>query len=54
MFSVMAESSLNHQSSEYDRLPECLKSVYSEEQYLWLSDDDKRHLVQRETEPECE
>ena len=53
MFSVMAESLLPR-SSEYDRLPECLKSVYSETDYLWLSDEDKRTLVQRETEPECE
>lgn len=41
-------------SSEYDRLPECIKAIYSEEQYLWLSDDDKKHLIQNETEPECE
>ena len=41
-------------NSEYDRLPECIKQVYSELQYLWLSDDDKINLIQRETEPECE
>ena len=54
MFSVMGSERSLSQSSEYERLPECLKSVYSEEQYLWLSDDDKRTLIQRETEPECE
>lgn len=40
--------------SEYDRLPECIKANYSEQQYLWLSDEDKRNLIQNETEPECE
>lgn len=40
--------------SEYDRLPECIKSMYSVEQWLWLSDEDKKNLVQTETEPECE
>ena len=53
MFSVTAESLLS-QNSEYERLPECLKSVYSEKDYMWLSDEDKRTLIQRETEPECE
>ena len=41
-------------SSEYDRLPECIKAIYSEEQYLWLPDDAKKTLIQNETEPECE
>ena len=40
--------------SEYDRLPESIKAVYSERQYLWLSDKDKKNLIQSETEPECE
>ena len=53
MFSVTDESSLLR-SSEYGRLPECLKSLYSEEQYLWLPDEAKRNLIQMETEPECE
>lgn len=42
------------ENSEYDRLPEPIKVIYSEQQYLWLSDDDKINLIQRETEPECE
>lgn len=53
MYLAMGEGSLLR-NSEYERLPECIQSVYSEEQYLWLSDDDKRTLIQRETEPECE
>lgn len=39
---------------EYDRLPECIKQLYTEESYRWLPDDQKRRLIQSETEPECE
>lgn len=39
---------------EYDRLPECIKSHYTEEQYRWLPDEMKQRLIQDETEPECE
>lgn len=53
MFLAMAGSSMLR-SSEYDRLPECIKGLYSEEQYLWLPDCDKKNLIQTETEPECE
>ena len=48
------DESLYLRNSEYDRLPECIKSVYSERDYLWMSDSDKSTLIQRETEPECE
>lgn len=40
--------------SAYEALPEALKLVYSEKEYLWLSAGEKNSLVQRETEPECE
>ena len=39
-------------ASEYEALPESIKAMYSLEQYLWLSDDEKARLVQTETEPE--
>jgi hypothetical protein len=37
---------------DYDQLPEFLKSLYTHEQYLWLSDEEKGRLLQQETEPE--
>lgn len=37
---------------EYERLPECVKSIYSYRQWLWLSRREKDDLVRRETEPE--
>lgn len=40
--------------SGYDELPEAIRAVYSEKEYLWLGDQGRRSLVQRETEPECE
>lgn len=40
--------------SEYDRLPESIKALHTEESYRWLPDDHKRNLIQNETEPECE
>ena len=38
--------------SEYLALPEAIKSLYTWEQYLWLSDDEKGRLLQTDTEPE--
>lgn len=40
------------QPDNYDELPEALKGIYSRAEYLWLSDDRKATLVQRETEPD--
>lgn len=40
-------------ASEYEALPEAIKNLYTLEQYLWLSDDEKARLVQTETEPEA-
>ena len=42
------------QCSEYDRLPESIKAIYSYKQWLWLSRPEKDSLVVRETEPEVE
>jgi hypothetical protein len=45
---------MNLNCSDYDRLPESIKSIYTEEQYRWLPDDHKTNLIQTETEPESE
>ena len=37
---------------DYDELPEGLKSVYSREEFHWLTDAGKATLVQRECEPD--
>jgi hypothetical protein len=36
----------------YDALPESIKSVYSREEYMWLSDEQKGGLIDLECEPE--
>ena len=63
MNSAMEESlfSLNHSTAPspnrveaYERLPDAIRAVYSEKEYLWLSAGEKANLEQRETEPECE
>lgn len=36
----------------YDKLPECIKSLYTREQFKWLSDTEKSRLVESETTPE--
>lgn len=38
--------------SEYNALPEAIKALYTWEQYLWLSTEEKGRLLQTETEPE--
>lgn len=39
-------------SDPYDALPEAIRQYYSRTEYLWLSDDQKAHLIEAETEPE--
>lgn len=41
-------------NEDYERMPEVLRRLYTPEQYAWLSDEDKRALMQIETEPENE
>ncbi len=41
-------------AGDYDALPESIKLIYSEREYLWLSDAQKARLVQDECEPEQE
>jgi hypothetical protein len=38
----------------YDQLPESIKATYSRREYLFLSDSQKTHLEQTETEPEVD
>lgn len=51
MSSPMDES-LATASDPYDQLPEAIRQYYSRNEYLWLSDDQKAHLIETETEPE--
>ena len=37
---------------EYDSLPESVKANYSFLQWLWLSETEKAHLVERECQQE--
>ena len=38
--------------ADYDGLPDAIKTYYSYEQYLWLSESEKANLIQAETEPD--
>lgn len=40
--------------SRYGELPDAIRAIYTEKEWLWLSDAEKATLVQRETEPEVE
>ncbi len=37
---------------DYDRLPEPIKLSYTRAEYLWLSDEEKANLEQKECDPE--
>jgi len=52
MNSAMADASSPQGNSDYDALPEPIKMVVSQREYLWLSDDEKARLEQDLTEPE--
>ena len=41
----------NHHD-DYEELPECIRQYYSRSEYLWLSDNQKAHLIESECEPE--
>lgn len=36
----------------YDELPLPIKMMYNRQEYMWLTDDQKSTLIQRECEPE--
>lgn len=40
--------------SSYEELPDAIRAIYTEKEWLWLSGTEKATLVQRETEPEVE
>lgn len=37
---------------EYDSLPEPLKLSRTREQFMWLSNDEKRRIIESECEPD--
>jgi hypothetical protein len=39
-------------NQEYDALPRAVKDLHPREGWAWLSDEQKAHLIQTETEPE--
>lgn len=40
--------------SRYSKLPDAIRAIYTEKEWLWLSASEKATLEQRETEPEVE
>ena len=43
---------LHHSRLEYEDLPKPIKTMYSEQEYLWLSDGQKVGLIESECLPE--
>lgn len=41
-------------ASPYEQLPMAIRQYYSEAEYMFLTDDQKAHLQQTETEPDPE
>lgn len=39
-------------NAEYEALPAAIRARYTLTEWLWLSNDAKRNLIQTETEPE--
>jgi hypothetical protein len=50
----MASLAPDRVRAEYEALPESIKARVSFLEYLWLPDDDKGRLIQRETEPDLD
>jgi hypothetical protein len=38
---------------QWEKVPECIKQYYTEEEWRWLSDAEKAGLIQNITEPEA-
>ena len=36
----------------YDNLPDSIKAIISPNEYRWMNDDTREHLIEIETEPE--
>lgn len=39
---------------DYDKLPEALKLIHSPKQYMWLGDEERKRIVERETMPDMD
>ena len=42
------------EEDDYDLLPEPVKLMYSRDEYMWFSDEEKARLIQTVCEPEVE
>jgi hypothetical protein len=51
-FQPILDAVAEGKSSDYDKLPEPIKHIVSEREYLWLSDNEKAHLIEQECDPE--
>jgi len=40
------------QTDDYDSLPEAIRQFYTKQQWEWMTDDQKKSIVQDNTEPE--
>lgn len=38
---------------DYDKLPECIKSMYTEAEYVYMGEVRRAKLIEQETEPEA-
>jgi hypothetical protein len=54
LFNQVCSTGQKESNAGYDKLPESIKAVYSEAEWLWLSAGEKKDLELRETEPETE
>lgn len=48
----LLEELRNPDCARYEELPESIKAMFTETEFLWLPDESKATLVQRETEPD--
>lgn len=49
---ALADALSESGQDEYDALPDPIKDIYSRQEYLWLSDEQKASLIDQECEPE--
>ena len=52
MRTLLNDAAAEAGQDDYSQLPEPIRDVYSRREYLWLTDDQKKRLIQTETEPE--
>jgi hypothetical protein len=46
------EPIIQRSPNPYDALPEPIKGAYSEREYMWLSNDQKKRIIEMECEPD--